>query len=67
MNNMFNNASIPGDLSGWDVSNVTRMDRMFNNNAGFNGDLSNWDVTGVTSMKMFWKADGFNGTSARGM
>ena len=41
-----------GDISGWDVSNVTNMCRMFRNSqfTGKHGDLSNWDVSNVTDM-----------------
>lgn len=41
------NANI--DVSGWDVSNVTNMFRVFRQCA-FNGDLSLWDVRKVTSL-----------------
>ena len=43
-------ASFNGDLSGWDVRNVTDMDGMFVGAAAFNGDLSGWDVRNVTNM-----------------
>ena len=39
-----------GDLSGWDVSNVTAMDCMFYFATSFNRDISNWDVSNVTNM-----------------
>ena len=49
-----------GDISGWDVSNVTDMRDMFGK-SDFNGDLSTWDVSNVTNMDgMFVKSD-FNG------
>ena len=47
-----------GDISNWDVSNVTDMRRMFRNSdfTGKNSDLSNWDVSNVTDMSnMFEK------------
>ena len=47
-----------GDISKWDVSNVTDMHRMFRNSdfTGKNSDLSNWDVSNVTDMtNMFEK------------
>ena len=51
-----------GDISTWDVSNVTDMRAMFTNATSFNGDLSNWDVSNVTDMlKMFYNATSFNG------
>ena len=42
--------SFNGDLSNWDVSNVTDMHSMFCEAESFNGDLSNWDVSNVTDM-----------------
>ena len=49
-----------GDISLWDVSNVTNMDRMFHE-SNFNGDISNWDVSNVATMEaMFYKTK-FNG------
>ena len=44
-------ASFNGDLSGWDVRNVTDMRDMFSGAAAFNGDLSGWDVRNVTDMR----------------
>ena len=42
-----------GDISYWNVSNVTDMGAMFNNSK-FNKDISKWDVSNVTSMiRMF--------------
>ena len=38
------------DISRWDVSNVERMDFMFNYCEKFNCDLSHWDVSNVTNM-----------------
>ena len=43
-------AAFNGDLSGWDVRNVTDMSAMFEDAAAFNGDLSGWDVRNVTNM-----------------
>jgi surface protein len=40
-----------GDISNWDVSNVTNMSQMFRNNWGFNQDISSWDVSNVTNME----------------
>ena len=36
-----------GDISGWDVSNVTNMEDMFCRCKSFNQDISNWDVSNV--------------------
>jgi surface protein len=42
-----------GDISKWDVSNVTDMTYMFRESR-FDGDISNWDVSNVKNMnKMF--------------
>ena len=52
-----------GDISGWNVSNVTDMKFMFDNckYTGKNGDISNWDVSNVTLMTaMFYKSK-YNG------
>ena len=38
-----------GDISQWDVSNVTNMSGMFAGSE-FNGDISQWDVSNVTNM-----------------
>ena len=38
-------SSFNGDLSSWDVSNVTSMVRMFAQASSFNGDLSSWNVS----------------------
>ena len=57
-----NYSSFNGDLSGWDVSRVTKMNSMFYGASAFNGDISEWNVSGVTDMKdMFRKANSFNG------
>lgn len=46
-----------GDISEWDVSEVTDMSELFFDKE-FNGDISNWDVKNVTDMHgMFWKSN----------
>ena len=42
MHNMFHNSQFTGDISNWDVSNVTNMSYMFHNSK-FTGDISNWN------------------------
>ena len=49
-------AAFNGDLSGWDVRNVTDMSGMFCDAAAFNGDLSGWDVRNVTNMSSMFQA-----------
>ena len=60
---MFRNAtSFNGDVSRWDVSNVTTMYAMFYGASSFNGEVSQWVVSNVTSMwAMFENAISFNG------
>ena len=50
-----------GDISKWDVSNVTNMRYMFYECESFNQDISNWDVSKVTNMGyMFYECKSFN-------
>jgi surface protein len=62
MSNLFNDKSeFNDDISNWDVSNVTNMERMFNLATSFNQPLNNWDVSNVTNMEfMFEMAESFN-------
>jgi len=46
---MFYRSQFNGDISNWDVSNVTDMKQMFYRSQ-FNGDISKWDVSNVTQM-----------------
>ena len=49
------------DITGWDVSNVTDMSRMFEGASVFNVDISAWDVSNVTNMaRMFQGAAVFD-------
>ena len=49
------------DISNWDVSNVTNMERMFENCSKFNQPLNKWDVSNVEKMlKMFSNCSSFN-------
>jgi surface protein len=55
-------ASFNGDVSRWDVSNVTDMSIMFCGASSFCGDISRWDVSNVTDMSiMFCRVPLFNG------
>lgn len=50
-----------GEMSGWDVSQVTNMSNAFSGATSFNGNISNWDVSNVTNMNgMFFWAQDFN-------
>ncbi len=57
---MFYGASFDGDISGWDVSNVTDMGGMFAD-SNFDGDISGWDVSGVRDMAGMFSGTPFNG------
>ena len=48
------------DISGWDVSNVTKMNHMFMGSK-FNGNISKWDVSNVTDMQYMFAQSDFNG------
>ena len=50
-----------GEISNWNVSNVTNMDGMFCNASSFNQPLNKWDVSKVADMNgMFASASSFN-------
>ena len=50
-----------GDISQWNTSNVTKMERMFCECEHFNCDISQWDTSKVEDMSnMFWGASSFN-------
>ena len=60
MYNMFCLANFNGNISKWDVSNVTDMSYMFQQSK-FNQNISKWDVSNVTIMDgMFMMAGKFN-------
>ena len=58
----YGNTDFNEDISGWDVSRVTRsMWRMFRDATSFNQDISGWDVSNVESLSvMFMGATSFN-------
>ena len=45
-----------GNISEWNVSNVTNMNSTFTNLHSFNGDISKWDVTNVIDMGWMFAA-----------
>lgn len=49
-----------GDISRWDMSNVTNMNAMFYGSA-FNGNISQWDVSNVNYMANLFSRSVFNG------
>ena len=57
MSKLFYITKFNGDISKWDVSNVTNMYAMFRRSefTGENGDISKWNVTSVEDMhEMFY-------------
>ena len=49
MSELFRDSDFNGDISQWNVSNVTDMSSMFYRCEKFNQDLSRWDVSNVTN------------------
>ena len=61
MYSMFSHTSFNGNVSGWDVSRVTNMSRLFHINQVFNQPLNDWNVSSVTDMsQMFTFASSFD-------
>ena len=61
MSGMFSASSFNQNISGWDVSSVTNMARLFRQASVFNQDIGSWNVSNVTDMStMFDGADAFN-------
>ena len=61
MSSLFDEIDFNGDISKWNVSNVTNMRYMFDESKSFNKDISKWDVSKVTDMGyMFYKCESFN-------
>ena len=61
MSELFVDRPINGDITRWDVSNVTDMHNMFSGQTNFNQDIGVWDVSKVTNMRaMFASATLFN-------
>jgi len=61
MHCLFMDTDFQGDISQWDVSNVTDMSEMFENCSNFNCDLSSWNVSKVEYMdSMFDGCENFN-------
>ena len=61
MSNLFANSDFNGNISKWDVSNVTNMNYMFYWCKLFNQDISKWDVSNVRNMTgTFFNCESFN-------
>ena len=61
MSELFEGTDFNGDISYWDVSNVTDMKDMFFYCKNFNKDISSWDVSNVTDMNgIFYGCESFN-------
>ena len=61
MSELFRNLDFNGDISNWDVSNVTNMRAMFARCVNFNQDISGWDVSKVKDMfATFYNCSKFN-------
>ena len=61
MSRLFEDLDFNGDISKWNVSNVTNMDSMFYDCKNFNQDISMWNVSKVTNMNsMFLNCKSFN-------
>jgi len=57
---MFACSKFNGNISEWNVSNVTDMRGMFAH-SNFNGNISRWDVSNVTDMRGMFAHSNFNG------
>jgi surface protein len=59
---MFYKSEFNGDLSGWNVGNVTNMMHTFAHSkfTGENGDISRWDVSSVEKMNIMFAGSNFN-------
>lgn len=59
---VFDQTDFCGDVSKWDVSNVTSFRDMFSYCYSFNCDLGDWDTAAVTDMTgIFWACHSFTG------
>ena len=51
MASLFSRKAVNGDISGWDVSNVTDMSYLFHYTLGTSQDLTQWDTRKVTNIE----------------
>jgi surface protein len=61
---LFYQTDFNGDISQWDVSNVTSMRGMFDNSL-FNGNISRWNVSRAENMVEMFQRSPFNGDISR--
>jgi surface protein len=60
MADLLRNSNFNQNISGWDVSNVTTMRRMFQLNNDFDQNIENWNVSKVTNMYEMFSGATFN-------
>ena len=61
MSYLFDETDFNGDISNWNISNVTNMCGMFFRCKIFNQDISSWHVSNVKNMSyMFYECESFN-------
>ena len=62
MNKLFSSSKYDGDLSKWNISNVTKATNMFAcaDYTGKNGDLSKWNISNVNNMISMFKNSNYN-------
>lgn len=60
MAHMFQESNFNGDISGWDVSNVTNMSLMFLGASNFDQDLGGWDIGNVENMSNMFDSSGMS-------
>ena len=61
MSELFEGTDFNGNISNWDISNVTDIGYMFYECGAFNQDISNWNVSNVKDMRfMFYGCKSFN-------
>jgi len=67
MSALFKNSNFNGDISGWDVKSVIKMEYMFYDSkfTGENGGISKWNVGEVVNMKSMFMKSKFNGNISK--
>jgi len=57
---LFKDTMFNKDISGWNVSNVSNMESLFENNQVFNQSLNHWNTSQVSNMSFMFKDTIFN-------